>query len=153
MKLRLVLKNRNLYLYCGDGSIIEADNEVLWDLLTKFNSPCDFVGGTRYWNKTTSEMENAKGTTLAYVNDDYELVICDKDAFSDLKNTADYISPSEYAELHGKSHSLIKRLCEENRISGAKKIRSCWLIPQNAPYPERKKREVKKKEDSNKENK
>ena len=42
---------------------------------------------------------------------------------------------------------MVKRLCDEGRIEGAHKISSGWLIPENAPYPERKPRTVKKTED------
>lgn len=144
MKLKLALLNSKKILYCPNGSIAKADVQTLERLLTEFNSPTKFKGELGCWKDGVADIQDTPGTTLAYVNDSLNLVICSPQAFEDIEPTADYIPPSEYAEIHGKSHSLIKRLCEEGRIPGAKKIRSCWLIPKDAPYPERKKREVKK---------
>lgn len=153
MKLKLVSENGTKLLYCPNGSILKADEEVLIRLLTKFNTPTKFKGEDGCWNSLNSDMTKAPGKTLAIVDDQLNLIVYSPKAFEEIDVPSDYISPSEYAELHGKSHSLIKRLCEEDRIVGAKKIRSCWLIPANAPYPERKKREVKKKEEPKEENK
>lgn len=146
MKLRLVLYDKNLLLYCSNGSILTADEDVLNRLLTEFDSPGKFKGNDGYWNTSISDMDKAKGITMAIVDDSLNLIVYNKTAFSALKKSGEYISASEYAELHGRAHSLIKRLCSEERIEGARKTRSGWIIPKDAPYPERKKREVKKKE-------
>ena len=144
MKLKLVIDKGTKILYCPNGSILTVDDQVLSRLLTEFNAPTKFKGTDGCWNYINSNMADAPGKTLAIVDDHLNLIVYSHKAFEEIGQPADYISPSEYAELHGKSHSLIKRLCEEGRITGAKKIRSCWLIPKDAPYPERKKREVKK---------
>ena len=144
MKLRLVLENKTMLLYCPDGSILRADNDTLIRLLTEFDKPSHFMGNDGYWNVTTPDMENAQGQTLAYVDDARNLVVCNRKTFIGLTSSDEYISASEYAELHGRAHSLIKRLCSEGRIPGAQKNRSGWIIPKDAPYPQRKPREVKK---------
>lgn len=143
MKLRLVLVNDQICLYCLDGSVINATDEVLMRLLTEFDAPAKFKGNDGRWDIVSCDIENARGTTLAVVDDSLNLVVYNKKTFVSLAKPEKYLSSSEYAELHNKSHPLIKRLCQEGRIPGAQKNRSGWLIPQDAPYPERKKREVK----------
>ena len=123
---------------------MRVDEEVLLRLLTNFDSPGKFRGNDGYWNTLIADMKDAKGITMAVVDDACNLLIYNKKAFISLKKSGEYISASEYAELHGRAHSLVKRLCAEGRIEGAQKNRSGWIIPKDAPYPERKKREVKR---------
>ena len=144
MKLRLVFFRDQICLYCSDGSIINANNEVLTRLLTEFDVPSKFKGTDGRWDTISCDMESARGTTLAIVDESLNLVVYNKKVFASIVKSEKYLSSSEYAELHNKSHPLIKRLCQEGRIPGAQKNRSGWLIPKDAPYPERKKREVKK---------
>ncbi|MBQ7969069.1 MAG: DNA-binding protein [Clostridia bacterium] len=47
--------------------------------------------------------------------------------------------------MHGKSRPMVKKLCQNDRIKGAIKHSTGWLIPKNAPYPKRKTRECKPK--------
>ena len=71
------------------------------------------------------------------------LIIYDESAFKVLcKEEIVYISVTEYAALHQRSRALIKKLCSEGRIPGAEKHSAGWMIPSNAPYPKRKKRET-----------
>ena len=144
MKLRLVIEKKKMLLYCPNGSIMKADEGVLARLLTEFETPSVFLGEDGYWNVSCPDMDKAKGQTLAYVDDMFNLVVSNQKAFESFKSPASYISASEYAELHQKPHSLITRLCSQNRIPGAQKTRAGWLIPRDAPYPPRKEREVKK---------
>ena len=150
MKLRLVSYNKTLLLYCSNGSILKVDEDVLLRLLTEFDSPGKFKGNDGYWNTLSADMEQAKGITLAVVDDSLNLIVYNSKAFALVNKSDEYISASEYAELHGRAHSLIKRLCSEERIEGAQKTRSGWIIPKDASYPERKKREVKTKSDAGK---
>ena len=145
MKLKLVLLNDKKLLYCPNGSILVANENVLARLLAEFNHPNKFKGVDGCWNSKNSDMAEAEGITLAIVDDQLNLIVYSPKAFSVVQKHVEYISASEYAEKHGRSHSLIRRLCEEGRIPGAQQNRSGWLLPQDAPYPKRKKRETKKK--------
>ena len=144
MKLRLVLKKGKRFLCCPNGSILNADDTVLQKLLTDFKRPNSFKGMDGSWNDTICEMKDYEGQTLAFVDDKLELVIISPEAFKGLKTPTVYITASEYAELHKKSHPRIKQLCEEGRIEGVQNTRGGWIIPKDAPYPKRKPREIKK---------
>ena len=85
MKLRLVLYDKNLLLYCSNGSILTADEDVLNRLLTEFDSPGKFKGNDGYWNTSISDMDKAKGITMAIVDDSLNLIVYNKTAFSALK--------------------------------------------------------------------
>ena len=142
MKLRLVEQGKERLLLCPNGSILKADNEVLNHLLTGFKRAKSFKGDYGYWITGNSAMENVAGTTLAYVDDSNKLIILSDKLFTSEKQTV-YISATEYAELHGKCRASVKNMCVAGRIPGAYKTTSGWLIPQDAPYPERKSRSVK----------
>ena len=147
MKLRLVEQKGELLLLCPNGSILNADEAVLNRLLHGFNRPNMFKGNDRYWNNTVADMEDAPGKTLAFVDDTYRLIILNTGVYSYVNKTETvYVSAIEYAEARGKSWSAVKNMCAVGRLEGAYKISSGWLIPENAPWPERKTREVKKKD-------
>ena len=140
MKLRLVKKSKNMLLYCLNGSVMNATNEVLARLLTSFDKPTSFKGGDGYWDALITNMEDAEGITLAYVDDSKKLIILDTKVFvpvisEPVKNK--FISASEYAAKHEKSRASVKNMCAAGRIEGAYKTSSGWLIPENAPYPVR----------------
>ena len=135
MKMRLIKTKTNLLLLCSNGLILEADHTVLKNLLTAFKDPKNFKNGNQYWSNTCATMEEFKGTTLAYVNEQGALVILDENAFASLVLQCEYISAAEYADLHCKSKPAIKKMCANGRIDGAYKTTSGWLIPKNAPYP------------------
>ena len=145
MKLKLVLINGEKVLYCSNGSVMKADDKVLHRLLTEFDHPARFKGKDGCWNILASDMDRAPGITLAIVDNSDSLIVYSPMAFSLSKVVEEYVSASEYAALHSKAHSLIRRLCDDGRIPRAIKNSTGWLIPKDAPYPERKKREVKKK--------
>ena len=145
MKLKLVVQNGKKILCCPNGSILNADDNVIRRLLAEFKTPTKFRGNDGCWNDVICDMSEVKGQTLAIVDDSLNLVIYSPIKLSPIEESAEYISASEYAELHGKPHSLIRRLCKENRIPGTQKNSSGWLIPKNAPYPKRKRRENNKK--------
>lgn len=148
MKLRLVEIKKEYFLLCQNGSILRADETVLSRLLHNFNRPNMFKGSDGYWNNTVSDMEDAPGKTLAFVDDTYRLIILNTGVYSYVNKTETvYVSAIEYAEAHGKSWSSVKNMCAAGRLEGAYKISSGWLIPKDAPWPERKTREVKKKEE------
>ena len=142
MKLRLIEQRNKRLLLCPNGSILEVDRIVLERLLTGFKKPHSFKGSYGYWNHENATMEEVYGLTLAFVDDTHRLVIASDKLFARNKPTV-YISATEYAELHSKSRPSVKNMCAAGRIPGAYKTSSGWLIPKDAPYPERKKREAK----------
>lgn len=144
MKLRLVLKKGKRLLYCPNGSILNVDDSVLQRLLTDFKRPGSFKGTDEIWNVVISDMKDCEGKTLAFVDDKLELVIISPEAFKGFRTPTVYITASEYAELHERSHPRIKQLCEDGRIEGVQNTRGGWIIPKDAPYPGRKPRENKK---------
>ena len=142
MKLRVIQQVRDAVILCPNGSIMKADKEVLGKLLTGFKRPQNFKGDEGYWNAIHAQMDDVPGITLAFVDDANKLVILSEKLFAPEKQII-YISATEYAELHGKSRPSIKNMCAAGRIPGAYKTSSGWLIPKDAPYPERKARESK----------
>lgn len=146
MKLRVVTYRTQMYILCPNGSKLKANNDALNRLLSDFRKPSSFKGEDGYWNDKVSAMEDAAGETLAFVDDSLKLVIISDNLYA-TKNI-NYISATEYARKHGKSRPMVKRLCDEGRIEGAYKISSGWLIPEGAPYPERKPRSANKKDAS-----
>ena len=138
MKLRLIKNKKETLLLCPNGSILLVDKDVLLRLLCEFKRPSKFKGDYGYWNTDNADMDNVYGETLAYVDDSYKLIILNDKVYSEFKgNTIKYISTTEYAELHGKTRPTVKALCASGRITGAYKASSGWLIPENAPWPEK----------------
>ena len=140
MKLRLIEYRKERLLLCPNGSIMKVNDEVLSQLLCGFKKAKSFKGNDGYWNTLSPSMEDAYGDTLAFVDDSNKLVIISDQLFAPEKKVK-YISATEYAELHGKSRPSVKNMCAAGRIPGAYKTSSGWLIPEDAPYPERKARQ------------
>ena len=140
MKLRVIQQARGAVILCPNGSILKADKKVLGNLLTGFKRPQNFKGDEGYWNTSHAQMDDVTGITLAFVDDANKLVILSDKLFAPEKQIV-YISVTEYAELYGKCRATIKNLCKADRIEGAYQTTAGWLIPKDAPYPERKKRE------------
>lgn len=46
----------------------------------------------------------------------------------------EYISLSEYAEIHGVTHDAIKKRCQRGVFTTAKKIGRNWVIDKNEPF-------------------
>ena len=146
MKVKLVKRGGKLFIYCPNGSILIPKDADLIKLLTSFKKPHIFKGEDGIWNTVASDINNAPGETLAYIDNTNKLIVIDEKVFeSVIKKDVQYISASEYADLKGKSRPSIKNMCAAGRIPGAYKTSSGWLIPADAPYPERKKRETKVK--------
>lgn len=138
MKLRLVSCEKNLLLYCEDGTTLEADEALLRTLFISFQSTSIFKGGKEKWSSTTDRIEKAPGRTLAYINESDELCITDANPFYSLISSVgkeEYITLKEYADLHNKGVARIKLLCANNLLAGAVFKGGCWFIPINAPYP------------------
>ena len=146
MKLRVVTYRTQTYILCPNGSKLKADKDNLNRLLSDFRKPSSFKGEDGYWNDAVASMDEAAGETLAFVDDSLKLVIISDKLYAAV--STNYISATEYARKHGKGRAMVKRLCDEGRIEGAHKISSGWLIPEDAPYPERKLRSASKKEEA-----
>lgn len=143
MKLRVVAQSKKeKFVLCPNGTKMKVNKDVLLRLLSDFKKPSSFKGKDGYWNNVISDMEKVSGITLAEVNDSLVLHIYDNKLFSLLDNS--FISAAEYAEKHGKSQVAVRKLCMEGRIDGAYKTSAGWLVPSDAPYPDRKPRDVKK---------
>lgn len=143
MKLRVVVQNKKeKYILCPNGTKMKVNKDVLLKLLSDFKRPSSFKGKDGYWNDVVSDIEKASGITLADVDDSLTLHIYDNNLFSLLATS--FISAAEYAERQGKSQITIRKLCMDGRIEGAYKTSAGWLVPSDAPYPERKPREGKK---------
>lgn len=144
MKLRIIKQSNQVLLLCNNGSISKVDGEILSRLLRDFKKPNSFKGDLGYWTETYPNMEDVYGETLAFVDDALRLVILSEKLFSSKEKVIEkkvvYISATEYAEKHGKSRPSVKNMCAAGRIPGAYKTSSGWLIPEDAPYPERKPR-------------
>ena len=136
MKLRLVLHSKKMYLYCSNGSIHNATSKDIKKLLMNFKNPNIFRGSDGFWDNGVASIDTAPGITLAYVDDANRLIVADESIFDGLlKEEKEYISATEYALLHKKSRASIKNICRDNKIPGAYKTSSGWLIPKDAPYP------------------
>lgn len=141
MKLRLVKNDGKLKLLCPNGSIIFAKDEDLALLLTNFKQSHTFKGTDAFWQGGHIIMDTYPGEILACVDDANRLIVYDAKVFKNIVVTSKPISVSEYADIHGKSRAIIKKLCADGRIKGAQKLSTGWIIPANAPYPEDKRHE------------
>lgn len=142
MKLRVVQQARDIFVLCPNGSMLKTNKEVLGRLLTDFKRANTFKGMDGYWIKEYPVMDDVPGITLAFVDDSNKLIILSDKLFSPEKETI-YVSATEYADMHGKCRATIKKLCKDGRIDGVYQTSAGWLIPKDAPYPDRKSRETK----------
>ena len=140
MKARLLKDSEGqIKLLCANGSISESSITVLANLLLTFKNADHVSGADGDWAATHGDMALYPGETLAYVTDDYNLVIMDFSAFEPLINESykmtSYISLGEWARLHNKSREIVKVWCRSGRLVGCQKKANRWLIPKDAPYP------------------
>lgn len=137
MKARLVSYYRKLYLLCSDGTMEEADNEVLRKLFVGYGAVEHFRGKDGRWDAKTKFMEDYPGRTIAWVDDDNKLIIIEN-VFIPLVQSVveeDYVTVQEYAAEHNTCESRVKVLCRDNRLPGAMKKAGRWHIPRLAPIP------------------
>lgn len=81
MRLRVVEHRKKRFILCPNGSIMKADRVALNRLLTDFKRPGSFKGDDGFWNGGGLEMENTYGVTLAFVDDNDNLVILSEHLF------------------------------------------------------------------------
>lgn len=143
MQARLIKDKTGVFrILCSDGSIIDADINNLYYLLTEFSkagSLDKLKDGEQKWNDECLDMALYPGENYAYITDNFQLVIIDflpfRKVLTNFNSSNKMISTAEYADLHDKSPEQIKVLCRAGRIIGAKKEGPNWRIPEDAPYP------------------
>lgn len=138
MKVRLIRWHKKLYLLYPDGTFETADNGLLKMLFVGFAGADKFGSGKAgRWDTECDSMEAYHGKTIAWVDDNYRLVIVEN-VFIPLVQAvadADYITVQEYAAAHGLGDTRVKVLCREGRIPGAIKTGSRWFIPRSSETP------------------
>lgn len=55
---------------------------------------------------------------------------------------SDYISLPDYAAMHGKSRFTVAQKCQRGSMPGAVKVGRNWLIPADAEYTDRRKKQT-----------
>lgn len=138
MKARLIKTYNKKQLLCADGTIANATEGILRIMFIGFAGAEKFHGKDGRWDEDCIKMEDYRGTTLAWVSDEGHLVIKDNPFVALVESVADedYITIQEYAKLHDRYETRIKKLCQEGRIPGAVKKGNRWFVPKNAPYPQ-----------------
>lgn len=144
MILRIISVKKEIKICCSNGSVLTADEDALRKVLTGFEKAGSIKGKDSYWNSSFERMEDVPGTELAYVDDDFKLVVHDQKLFKSIVTPARFITVSEFAEKYNKKDAIVRRMCTDGRISGIAKYGETWLIPADAEYPKRKPRTVKK---------
>lgn len=81
MKLRVTEYRKKRFILCPNGSIMKADAAALNRLLTDFKRPGSFKGDAGYWVGGGLGMEDIDGITLAYVDDQNNLIILSEKVF------------------------------------------------------------------------
>ena len=135
MKARLILLRETLYLLFCTGEVSMCSDSAAQNFLLNFDSP-DYYSANTIWSDPIS-IENMEGATIAYVSDSGTLCIEDAEMYRTLiLNTPQkYITAPEYAQLHQKAETIVRRMCRDGRIEGAVLKGRTWLIPEETPYP------------------
>jgi len=142
MKARLVKNSQEgLILLCEDGTIMQPDRRLLYQILTSVNTKnVTFKNGKHgRWIDSYPDMSLYPGKDIASIADTGVLIIFDFTPFKQLVS-ADFkaqnlISTAEYARMHNASPEIVKVYCREGRIPGAWKSARNWLIPADAEWP------------------
>lgn len=136
MKARLIKHQGSYTLLTSNGDITRVSHIDARDFLLNFSND-KYYSGNGFWDHDGVTMENYRGTTVAIVDDAGDLIIKDALLFKDIiiKGSNDFMTVPEFAELHGKSHAWVRRLCQQDRIPGAILIGNTYIIPSNASFP------------------
>lgn len=138
MKAQLVFSQDSLYLLLCSGKNEKISEEVAKEFLLSYDDS-KYYSGPAELNFNDFIMEPYQGTTIAIVDDNDILHVFNSKQFRHIFTGKELklLTVPEYAALHGKKNSIIRRLCLEGRIKGAIQKGSRWLIPEDSPYPER----------------
>lgn len=138
MKTRLVRYYGKLRLLYADGTFESADDSILKMLFVGFMGADTFGRGKAgRWDTEHKSMEDVPGKTLAWVDDEYRLIIIEN-VFIPLVQSVveeDYVTVQEYAVAHGLGDTRVKVLCREGRIPGAVRKGNRWFIPRSSELP------------------
>ena len=55
------------------------------------------------------------------------------------------IALKDYAAMHGRAHNSARRMAERGSFDPAVKIAGVWLIDEKEPYPDRRRKEQKRR--------
>lgn len=137
MKARLIKQRGKLLLLLENGTTALASEEVLKQLFVSHKNLSAIRGKHGGWDSDYLKIEDVPGHTIAWVDDENILCLKENPFLFMIQSVVDeeYITLHEYAELHQKNDNRIKKLCRDNRISGAQKKAGKWFIPKHAPYP------------------
>lgn len=135
MKARLLLHRETLYLLLCTGETTMCSEPEAQHFLLNFDSS-DYYSANTVWDDPIS-IEDMEGDTIAYVSDSGTLCIEDADMYRTLilHTPTQYVTAEEFAELHQKTTSVVRRCCRNGRIEGAILKGRVWLIPEGTPYP------------------
>lgn len=132
VKARLTEFEGEYYLELPNVEPRKMELDEVKEFILSFQDPAYFIPGS------SRIVARAKGSILAKVLDTGSLLISSPELLLNLfSNTSKYISVSEYAALHNKGQRIVTRFCNEGRIPGAIQRNYRWLIPADAPYPDR----------------
>ena len=135
MKARMILLRETLYLLDCTGDVQLLTDSAAQRFLLNFDSPNYYPTNTTNNNK--EPIEEMEGETVAYVSDNNILCIENAEIYRSLiLNTPQkYTTAPEFAALHGKTETIVRRMCRDGRIEGAVLKGRTWLIPEDTPYP------------------
>jgi len=132
-----ITKTEDIYLvYMFNGMTYEFDIDEIKEFFGDYDNKKYYK--TSYNIRFAIEFNNMDGEPVAYVDEDYKLVIENSALFKEIlyHKNFDYITTEEYAAKHHKNIAMIKRYCKEGRIKGIIQFGRIYLIPENAEYPE-----------------
>ena len=135
MLAHLLRSGEEIILVYDGGDVVAMDEEKVRNFFLQADQLAR-ANAQKHPNIKTLNPDKEVFTMLAYVDDNYRLVITDMSYYrSIMSKPVQYLTAEEYAELHGKKRGIIMRLCRERRLIGAIKKGEIWLIPENCPYP------------------
>lgn len=136
MKARLLEFEGTLQLLLCTGSIKMLSYSEAYEFISNYDNP-EYYSGVGKWDYENITMESYRGNTIAIVSDEGNLIIENAELLRTILNNKDpkYLTVLEYAALHGKQDSIVRRICRAGRIPGAIQKGKSWLIPEDAPYP------------------
>ena len=136
MKARLIKCNEQIQLLLCTGRILTVDKSEARTFLLNFDDK-KYYKGTGTWDYEDLTMEEYAGETIAYVDDRNILRVKNSALLRNIfeTNSTKWLTVKEYAELHGKKTAIVRRLCSQERLTGAVYKGGAWLIPADCPYP------------------
>ena len=136
MKAKLLIHDNTIVLLKRNGEILHLSASAARSFLLTFQNENHYSGeGT--WNYEGLSMETYPGVPVAHVADEGHLVVTNADLFCGIivNGEMDFLSVTEYANLHGKSTTMVRRLCQQGKMPGAILKKNGYFIPSNTPYP------------------